>query len=142
MKILIVVKNFISNFLNRSNFLKRSDHKVLKKGDSVFLRVPENIPREILVNFTDLFKKYKNIHSAYLAEGFLEAGETPHFIIGLSISGIETNSLMEKMAEDVHEMIPNHIYVDFIVLNDDEPSVDNTIVDFMKNYLIPFYTRD
>ena len=122
--------------------MKRSDHKVLKKGESVFLRVPETTPREILINFTDVFKKYKNIHSAYLAEGFLEAGETPHFIIGLSISGIETNSLMEKMAKDVHEMIPKYIYVNFIILNDDEPSVDNTIADFMKNYLIPFYSRD
>ena len=127
---------FIKKKLNKTNV------KTFKEGDSVFLRVPDNLPKEIIHSFPPLLKKHKNIRLAYLAEGFLDVDEPVHYIIGIKTEGIETNQLGESMAKDVHELIPKNLYVDFIVLPNEVVSKLNTISHFMENNLIPFYTRD
>lgn len=131
----------IEEFFNMNLSQHKPISKVLKKGEAVFLKSPEMMPKEILVNVSDLFKRYNYIQSAYLAEGFLEAGEPAHYIIGIDIKGIEIGQLMERMAKELHELIPKDFYVDFVELNADKVGMDNSVENFMKNCLIPFYTR-
>jgi hypothetical protein len=62
--------------------------KILKMGESVFLKVPTETPREIIIDLPSVLEKDNGIRAAYLAEGFLESGEEPHYIVGLEpISG-------------------------------------------------------
>lgn len=133
------LKDLLSCF-NKNNLVYRKV-KTVRKGDSLFLRVPEITPKEILDDFSGIFKKFENIQSAYLAEGFLEAGEDVHYIIGLKIEGIEIGKLMESMAQPINEKIPKTFYVDFIEISDKKITKDNSIDNFMRNYLIPFYSR-
>ena len=115
--------------------------KELKEKDSVYLKKLDAVPTEALSAMSNLFEKYQSILLAYLAEGFLEAGEASHYIVGVKLdpkSGLEINQLMEMMAKDLHEVIPKGFYVDFIELDERRTSIN----DFMKDYLIPFYSRD
>jgi hypothetical protein len=120
--------------------IKSSLFKELKEKDAVYLKTPGFIPKEALNSLSNLFEKYSSILLAYLAEGFLEAGEVPHYIVGIKLdpkAGIKIEQLMEMMAKDLHEVIPKGFYVDFIELDERRTSIN----DFMKDYLIPFYSK-
>jgi len=114
--------------------------KILKKGESVFLKVPTETPREIVIDLPLVLEKDDGIKAAYLAEGFLESGEEPHYIIGLEpISGrnFDIAQVMTTLGKDIHSIIPKSLYVDFIQLDDRKTDINT----FMKEYLIPFYTK-
>lgn len=114
--------------------------KELRKGDSVYLKTPNNIPQKVLDDLSGLFEKQQSILLAYLAEGFLEVKEPPHYIVGTKIdqkTGVTIEQLMESMAKELNGIIPKGFYVDFIAIDDKDTPINN----FMKNYLIPFYSR-
>ena len=131
----------LSKVINQKKIPKAQLIKELKEKDSVYLKSPSSIPKEVLVDLSALFEKYSSILLAYLAEGFLEAGEVPHYIVGVKLdpkAGIKIGQLMEMMAKDLNEVVPKGFYVDFIELDERKTSIN----DFMKDYLIPFYSRD
>ncbi len=114
--------------------------KILKMGESVFLKVPTETPREIIIDLPSVLEKDNGIRAAYLAEGFLESGEEPHYIVGLEpISGrnFDIAQVMTTPGKDIHSIIPKSLYVDFIQLDDRKTEINT----FMKEYLIPFYTK-
>ena len=103
--------------LGKNRYAKIMFVKELREGNSVFLRMPNNVPQKVLDNFSVLFERYPAILSAYLAEGFLEAKEYPHYIIGVKIdqkTGITITQLMESMAKALNAIVPKGFYVDFI----------------------------
>lgn len=114
--------------------------KILKKGESVFLKVPTETPREIVIDLPSVLEKDNGIKAAYLAEGFLESGEEPHYIVGLEPTNcrdFDISRVMERLGKDIHRIIPQSLYVDFIQLDDRDTEINK----FMKEYLIPFYAR-
>ena len=144
-KLIKKISEFINGVLpkgfNHKRMLKAQLVKELKEKDSVYLKSPDSIPKEILSDLSILFEKYRSVVLAYLAEGFLEAGESPHYIVGVKLdpkAGIKIEQLMEMMAKDLNEVVPKGFYVDFIELDERKTSIN----DFMKDYLIPFYSRD
>ena len=87
-----------------------------------------------------LFETEHNITAAYLAEGFLEAGEEPHYIIGVKLddkTNVSLADIMKLLSKNIQDVIPKSLYVDFIEIDDRKTDIN----DFMKDYIIPFYTR-
>ena len=121
-------------------FLLGKKEKIFKKGDSIFLKVPNDMPREIVIDLPFILKKDDGIKAAYLAEGFLESDDKPHYIIGLepkSPHNFDIATTMILLGKDIHKVIPESLYVDFIQLDDRETEINT----FMKKYLIPFYVK-
>lgn len=135
-----LIISIVKKFMGKHKYSKTIFVKKFREGKSVFLKAPIRIPQKILDSFCILFEKYPAIVLAYLAEGFLDANEPPHYIVGIKLDAtfnLEIEQLMEMMAKELHEIIPKGFYVDIIGLSD----IDAPINNFMKDYLIPFYTR-
>lgn len=131
----------IKTLFSKNRYSKTIFVKELRRGNSVFLKTPTNIPQKILDDFSVLFEKYPAILFAYLAEGFLEVNEPAHYIVGVKLDpkfNLKIEQLIELMAKEFNEIIPKGFYVDIIGIHD----IDAPINNFMKDYLIPFYTRE
>ncbi len=128
--------------LGKKKFSQTFFIKTLKEGDSLCLRAPDNVPDEIINHFSIVFSKHRSILMAYVAIGFLSADEKePHYIIGMKIdpnAELKGRQLMETMAPDITGIIPKGFYVDILEIGDQKSPTN----DFMRDYLIPFYTRD
>lgn len=141
-KFVSYVDSLLSKFFGKKKYARTFFVKTLKEGDSLCLRTPDNVPEEIINHFTSVFSKHRSILMAYVATGFLSADEKePHYIIGMKIdptADLKGRQLMEVMASDITKIIPKGFYVDILEIGDQK----NPTNDFMRDYLIPFYSRD
>lgn len=145
----MIIKNFqnwldslLSRCFGKKKFSRTFFTKTLKEGDALCLRVPEGVPDGVLDGFSNIFKKYDCIDLAYIAYGFVSKDDQePHYIIGIKFAkdaNVTTTQLMERMSPEISPIIPKGFYVDMLYFREEK----TPFADFMRDYLIPFYSRD
>ena len=113
---------------------------ILQQGQRVFLKATDRMPKVLAVEFVELLKREGSVEKAYLAEGFLEAGEPVHYVIGIKFDEKENQtieSFMETISREFRKIIPENLYVDVIHITKKESPIN----DFIQNCVIPFYIK-
>jgi SseB protein C-terminal domain len=135
-----MIKAFINNLMTRIK--DRNTKKiVLKQGKNIYLKVVDNIPKEIGIDFCELLKKEGSVEKAYLVEGFMESGEPIHYFIGIKFDKNKNQTIenfMTGISKEFRAIIPSNLYVDVIHLSEKDAPINN----FIQDCAIPFYTRN